>query len=303
VSSGGADESKDEEEAGPSTPGPPVMIYVVPSDQNLICYLQAYWRHRHATGSSIEDWNTVTQDEFDAFRINPDTDIKTLEAARASSTPSTYGVMDPTPRHAVPPRQPTPAEIFRRGIKRDQSLFPTLQDEHFNDSWHRSFVNQARAQGPSDVLVATFTPTGTEQIELFREQQLYMYAILEAKVLTDAGKAIVRHHETTSNAQQVYTELTEHHLRSTKAMIDSSAILSYITSVCIGNGEFHGTAENFVLHWQQQVRLYQRQVPTTDHFSDGQLCTMLENAVAPIEELRQVKVHGDLAMRPPVSRL
>jgi hypothetical protein len=121
-----------------------------------------------------------------------------------------------------------------------------------------------------------------------------MYAILEAKVLTDAGKAIVRCHEATSNAQQVYTELTEHHLRSTKAMIDSSAILSYITSVRIGNGEFHGTAENFVLHWQQQVRLYQRQVPTTDHFSDGQLRTMLENAVAPIEELRQVKVHGDL---------
>jgi hypothetical protein len=67
-------------------------------------------------------------------------------------------------------------------------LFPTLKDERFNDSWHQSFVNQARAQGLSDVLDTTFTPTGTEQIELFREQQLYMYVILEAKVkrfLTD----------------------------------------------------------------------------------------------------------------------
>jgi hypothetical protein len=77
-------------------------------------------------------------------------------------------------------------------------------------------------------------------------------------------------------------------------MIDSSSILSYITSVRIGNGEFQGTAENFVLHWQQQVRLYQRQVPSSDHFSVGQLRTMFENAVSPLDELRQVKVHGDL---------
>jgi hypothetical protein len=170
-----------------------------------------------------------------------------------------------------------------------------VKDERFNDSWHRSFVNQDRAQGLSDVLVATFHPDGDEQTELFHEKQLYMYAVLESKVLTnDAGKAIIRRYEEDANAQKVYAELVEHHLRSTKAMIDSSSILSYITSVCMGNGEFQGTAENFVLHWQQQVRLYQRQVPSSDHFSDGQLCTILENAVSPLEELRQVKVHGDL---------
>jgi hypothetical protein len=285
--SGETEESVQEEE-----PSSPVEVHTLPSDQNLIRLLRAFWRYRHAAGSPIEDWNMVTQEEFDEFRTDPDNDIETLEAARVAGTTS-LRVTDP-PRRAPSPRQPTPAEMFRRGIKRDQSLFPTLKDERFNDSWHRSFVNQSRAQGLTDVLSATYMPTGVEQIELFREQQLYMYAILEAKVLTDAGKAIIRRHKSTSDAQKAYVELTEHHLRSTKAMIDSSMILSYITSVRIGNGEFHGTAENFVLHWQQQVRLYQRQVPTTDHFSDGQLRTMLENAVAPIEELRQVKVHGDL---------
>jgi hypothetical protein len=107
ASSGGVEKRKDNEETGP-----PVTTYVVPSDQNLIRYLRAYWHYRHATGSSIEDWNSVTLDEFDAFRINPDFDIKTLEAARAPTTPTTYTVTDPTPRRAVPPRQQTPAEIF-----------------------------------------------------------------------------------------------------------------------------------------------------------------------------------------------
>jgi hypothetical protein len=124
ASSGGADESKDEEEAGPSTPGPLVTIYVVPSDQNLIHYLRAYWHHRHATGSSIEDWNTVTQEEFDAFQSNPDINIESLEATRAPNIPSTYTITGRTPRHAPLPYQSTLAEIFRCGIKRNQSLFP-----------------------------------------------------------------------------------------------------------------------------------------------------------------------------------
>jgi hypothetical protein len=45
----------------------PVEVHTLPSDQNLIRLLRAYWRHRHASGSPIEDWNTVTQDEFDEF--------------------------------------------------------------------------------------------------------------------------------------------------------------------------------------------------------------------------------------------
>jgi hypothetical protein len=77
-------------------------------------------------------------------------------------------------------------------------------------------------------------------------------------------------------------------------MIESSTILSYITSVRLGTGEWQGTTESFILHWQNQVRLYERQVPLSDHFSDGQKRTMLENAVAPIEELRQVKNNADM---------
>ena len=35
-------------------------------------------------------------------------------------------------------------------------------------------------------------------------------------------------------------------------------------------------------------------MPVTDHFSDGQKRTMLENAVAPIDELRQIMNNADL---------
>jgi hypothetical protein len=109
-------------------------------------------------------------------------------------------------------------------------LFPTLKDKKFNENWHRSFVNQARAQDVSEVIDHLYEPMDDHARELFREKQKYAYAILESKVLTDRGKAIVREYEATYDAQQVYKMLTAHHLRSTKAFIESSAILSYVTS-------------------------------------------------------------------------
>jgi hypothetical protein len=67
----GTKESNEEEE-----PNSPITVHVCPSDQNSIRLLQAYWRHHHASGSPIKDWNTVTQEEFDEFQTDPDTTLK-----------------------------------------------------------------------------------------------------------------------------------------------------------------------------------------------------------------------------------
>ena len=169
-----------------------------------------------------------------------------------------------------------------------------MKDERFNDTWHRSFANQARAQDVADVLDRDYVPPNDEQKELFHEKKKYLYAVLESKVLTESGKAIVRKYEKTYDAQAVYKDLTEAHLRSTKAKISSSDILSYITTAHLGTGLWKGTTEQFIIHWQEQVRLYERQVPETDHFSNGQKKTMLENAVSSVNDLRQVKTNADL---------
>jgi hypothetical protein len=76
--------------------------------------------------------------------------------------------------------------------------------------------------------------------------------------------------------------------------MESSTILSYITSVPLGSGEWNGSTEGFITHWTNQVRLYERQVPISDHFSDGQKRIMLENSVTPISELRQVKNNAEI---------
>jgi len=117
-----------------------------------------------------------------------------------------------------------------------------------------------------------------------------MYADFERVLQTDKGKALlVKFYEADSNAQKIFAELCEDVLRSTCSSIDSSRVLSCITSVRIGNDHWNGTTHSFILHWQEQVQLYESLVDAADHFSHEQKMHMLQNAVHPLQELRQVK--------------
>ncbi len=81
--------------------------------------------------------------------------------------------------------------------------------------------------------------------------------------------------------------------RSTHTSFDSSRLLSYITSVRIGDSLWNRTSHSFVLHWQEQVWLYESLVDMASHFSPEQKMHMLQNAIHPHEELRQVKNQAD----------
>jgi hypothetical protein len=182
-------------------------------DKMLIRCFSNYVANRHLEGKPIgDDWIMVTQKEFDSFRIDP----KNLLSLASNAPPNIPATIASKQTSAV---QYTPADMFRRGMKRDATLFPTLKDEKFNDSWHRSFVNQARAQDVSELLDSNYVPTTASEHELFTKKKKYVSSILESKVLTDRGKAIVRAYEGTFDAQEVYKRLTEHHLKSTKARI------------------------------------------------------------------------------------
>jgi len=66
----------------------------------------------------------------------------------------------------TPPPLPKQKEIlskFKKGIKRDASLFVKLKDLRQWDSWHHSTVAQAQAQDVSDVLDQLFKPLPAEK--------------------------------------------------------------------------------------------------------------------------------------------
>jgi hypothetical protein len=254
-------------------------IRVTAGDKGLLKAFLDYISYRHRNGNPIEDnWTDITVEEFDTFRVDPE-----------------YIGRDRTPAFALFPhtatngqdKKPTPAEIFKRNIKRDPSLFPVLNDEAYNDSWHRAFVIQASAQGIEDVIDPNYVPTSEDQSELFKEKQKYAFSVLSTKVLTDEGKLIVRDHETTFDAQAAYKQLLQHHRKSAAARLESAATLSYITSAKY-DPSTGKSALAFINYWYEKVRVYDSQRNSARRFPDEQKRVMLENAVQGVPQLRTV---------------
>ncbi len=238
--------------------------------KTLVLVFQDYVDHLQDNlfpGDSI-DWSAITKEDFDKFRISKEClDQRRTSGATAAppaapspsaghgSAPSFRAVSAPASSSAVSTYH-KPADLFMKGIKRDPSLFPTIKDERHKDNWHRSFVTQARAQGIARVLDAAFRPADSDDAALFKLQQEYLFSVFEKCLLTDMGKSLVRKHHATADAQALYQEIHAHHNKSTRADIDASQILSYVTSVRIGDGSWKGTTHAFVLHWQNQIRIY-----------------------------------------------
>jgi hypothetical protein len=83
--------------------------------------------------------------------------------------------------------------------------------------------------------------------------------------------------------------LKNYHLTPNTALFIANKIVEYLMSARINDGSWHGPVENFIINWQNQFHLYERLVPTTSHYKDEQKLAMLQVAVHPLRELRQVK--------------
>ena len=103
-------------------------------DKNLIRVFLGYCKYRSAIGDPINDWHQVTEEGFNEFRLN----ASFIQAGITPPTGFNYMPSGSGPSPSAP--KYSPAESFRRGIKRDPALFPELKDERYNDAWHRSFM-------------------------------------------------------------------------------------------------------------------------------------------------------------------
>jgi hypothetical protein len=129
------------------------------------------------------------------------------------------------------------------------------------------------------------------------EKQKYLYAVLESKVETAKGKTIICKHESSFDAQKAYSELQNHHQNSTKASLSSVKILSYITSSKIGDGSWHGSAENFILNWQEQIRLSSGSTPSVQAAQPHQVVTSQMDKNSPCSKLLSILCNNFVKLR------
>ena len=179
---------------------------------------------------------------------------------------------------------------FKKGIKRDPSMFPSLKHIDNWPTFKRETMAQAKAQDVVNVFNPKFRPKGSEERELFLLQLYYVYAIFCTNLKTDYGRKLVRDHESSQNAQAIWKELSNDAEKSTVAQLNATDLLQYIHTARVEN--WKGNTLSFILHYQEQIRLYDQLQPPTEQTSEHAKMIYLQNAVYAIEELRSVQTTG-----------
>ena len=122
------------------------IIPLILGHRGLLCSLVCYNLFRKAKGDSIGNkWSQVTQGQFDDFRILNDYDPNDIQGGSKSGRANAQPTGTSTFTH-------DPTYNFKRGIKRDPSLFSQLKDKKQWDAWQRSTTALADAQDVQEVL-------------------------------------------------------------------------------------------------------------------------------------------------------
>ena len=122
---------------------------------------------------------------------------------------------------------------FKKGIKREITAYPSLKDERYFDGFKRSLFIVAKTHECSEFLDLNHTPGSEhEEEELFEAKQTFMFSVINTNLQTDMGKTIVRRHLTSTDAQAVWNELSEHMRTSSKGASEKRRLTQYCHQYC-----------------------------------------------------------------------
>ena len=103
------------------------------------------------------------------------------------------------------------------------------------------------------------------------------------------GKHFVRNHESTRNAQAIWSDYLTYMRTSSKADMQIEDLMMVLTSFRLTT-TYRGTSQKFIVDWLDKIRQYEDLTPTSAHFPDVMKKAMLQNALNDIKAFVDVKV-------------
>jgi hypothetical protein len=257
-------------------------------DQGAILAFLGYIQFRASVNKPIigNDWLTISRQEYEEDYLFRGSFVYFNPAKIIPGSISQASIVKMTPLLTE----------WKKGAKRDASQFPDFSDDLKWDTWQREFRAQARTQGVHEILEPNQPQKGTQEWEVFKEKQAFMFSVFAKVLKTEYGLTLVRDHQDTydgeGNAQKIYALLVDYYESSTAAKSRRNDILTYIHTAKLGRDTWNGTTESFLRHWREKVRHYESLCNKSERFSDDQKRTLLEIAVERIPDLRQVKAQA-----------
>ena len=171
------------------TTQPHSLVSLQPNSIQHLIMLRKYIHHlvqdSHLSVSSDATDHALEPDNFLHTTFHQFMSWKLNEITTSSpSLPPSVTASDP---RAAPSTPSCSSQLlnFKRGIKRDISVYPTLKDEKYYESFKRSVLVTARAHDCEEILQPTFRPRGdADSLELFRLKNDFMYSVFNKCLLS-----------------------------------------------------------------------------------------------------------------------
>ena len=176
---------------------------------------------------------------------------------------------------------------FKKGTKRDASVYPIFKNDKYYDTFQRSFLANLKAQGLYDVADPKYDPESGDiyDQELFQGKQSFVYSVLVASLQTGKGREFVKEFE--GDARSIILKLHHYHTKSNVAKHDIITLTTDITNLTL-NDSWKGTVRQFLSHFKEKLRLLESLVPVSDQLPETTRITFLQRAVQQNQDLRQI---------------
>ena len=256
--------------------------------QKLKCFIK-WMTHEEIPYELHDDFlATLTRDSYLKFRH--------LDTQSFSSSPSSHH--EPSKfktsfqgefKHQTTSESQTALNNFKKGTKRDASVYPIFKNEKYYDTFQRSFLANLKAQGLYDVADPDHDPESGDiyEQELFKGKQSFVYSVLVTSLQTEKGRELVKEFE--GDAKSIILKLHRYHTKSNVAQHDIIALTTEITNLTL-NDSWKGTVRQFLSHFKEKLRLLDSLVPVYDQLPETTRLTFLQRAVQQNDDLRQIHV-------------
>ena len=178
---------------------------------------------------------------------------------------------------------------FKKGTKRDASVYPIFKNDKYYDTFQRSFLANLKAQGLYDVADPDHDPESGDiyEQELFQGKQSFVYSVLVTSLQTERGRELVKEFE--GDARSIILKLHHYHTKSNVAQHEIVTLTTDITNLTL-NDSWKGTVRQFLNHFKEKLRLLDSLVPVSDQLPEITRITFLQRAVQQNHDLRKIHV-------------
>ena len=192
-------------------------------------------------------------------------------------------------KHQPTSESQTALNNFKKGTKRDASVYPIFKNDKYYDTFQRSLLANLKAQGLYDVADPDHDHEDGDiyEKELFKAKQSFVYSVLVTSLQTEKRRELVKEFE--GDARSIILKIHHHHTKSNVAQHDIITLTTEVTNLTL-NDSWKGTVRQFLSHFKEKLRLLDSLVPVSDQLPETTRITFLQRAVQLNHDLRQIHV-------------